>query len=170
MDKHFRISVDSLVEFIVCHWSVIQANLVADDEAWLGFSAYDEVAEVAIVGFDVALSGPEVQTLRESVWYCRMMSRGSTYLLKELAEWDKDLTFFTLGVWRTRIRWYVKPWDSQASCRTGHANDVLQYDVRHLFTPFRSDCLIANSIHLECELNMRSHYNVQLGRPCHHCA
>ncbi len=57
MDEHLGIAVDAPVEFLVRDGSVVDGDVVADDEAWGGAAGEDEVAEVAVVVLDVALAG-----------------------------------------------------------------------------------------------------------------
>lgn len=56
MDKHLGVPFNPLVEFLVRNFRVFEADFVADDEARLGSASDDQVAQVAVVGFDVALS------------------------------------------------------------------------------------------------------------------
>ncbi len=74
MNKHLSVAIDSLIEFLVCNGSVLDGDLVADNEAGLGSAGYDEVAQVAVVGFDVTLAGCQVESLRrEGVWLVQML-------------------------------------------------------------------------------------------------
>lgn len=57
MQQHFRESVDTFVEFVVCHRRIFEAEFVGDDEGWLCAAADDQVAEVSVVRFHVALAG-----------------------------------------------------------------------------------------------------------------
>lgn len=57
VNEHLGVAVGSLVEFLICIWRIIDTDLMADDEAGSGLASDDEVAEVAIIGFDVALAG-----------------------------------------------------------------------------------------------------------------
>ena len=56
MNEHLRIAINSLVEFLVCVRCLLDADLVADDEAGLGFSGNNQITEVAIVPLDVGLA------------------------------------------------------------------------------------------------------------------
>jgi hypothetical protein len=56
MDKHLGVPFDPLVEFFVRNFRVFEADFVADDEARPGSASDDQVTQVAVVGFDVALS------------------------------------------------------------------------------------------------------------------
>jgi hypothetical protein len=63
MNKHLGIAIDPLVELLVRDGRILDADLMADDEAGFGFAGDDQVALVAVVGFDVALAGSEEETL-----------------------------------------------------------------------------------------------------------
>lgn len=66
MDQYLRVAFDSFVELVVGDLSIFDADLMRDDEAWLRLACDDQVAEVAVVLFDVTLSGREVQSLVSS--------------------------------------------------------------------------------------------------------
>jgi hypothetical protein len=66
MDQHLRVAFDSLVELVVGDLSILDADLMRDDKAWLRLACDDQVAQVAVVLFDVTLSGREVQSLVSS--------------------------------------------------------------------------------------------------------
>ena len=63
MQQHFCVAIDPPIELVVCFDSVVNADLVADHEAWLCLTRDDQVAEVPVVRLDVALSSAERQTL-----------------------------------------------------------------------------------------------------------
>ncbi len=56
MNEHLRVAIDPLVELLVGVRRLLDADLVADDEAGFGFSGDDQVTEVAIVSLDVGLT------------------------------------------------------------------------------------------------------------------
>ena len=56
MNQNLCIPIDPLVKLDVRLGHLIDSNLVADDEAWLRLAGDDEIAKVAVVGLDVALS------------------------------------------------------------------------------------------------------------------
>jgi len=84
--QDFGVAIDSLVELVISIDGLINVDLVRNDERWLSTSGDDEVAELTVVGLDVALASAEEQSL-----------------LEELAERDEDLSFGRLRVWSTRI-------------------------------------------------------------------
>lgn len=59
MNNDFGIPVLPLIKLFVRDHGVVEGDLVGDDEARLGPPRDDEVAEIAVVGFDVALAGAE---------------------------------------------------------------------------------------------------------------
>lgn len=59
MDEHLGVPLNSLIELLVCDLSLIDANLVADDERWLSLTRDDEISEVSVVLFYVALASGE---------------------------------------------------------------------------------------------------------------
>ena len=56
MDQHLGITLNPLVKLLICLRCVIDVDLMADDEAGFGAAGDDQVSEVAVVGFDVALA------------------------------------------------------------------------------------------------------------------
>lgn len=63
MNQHLGVAIDALIELLVRLRRVVDVDVVADDEAGLGAAGDDQVAQVAVVGFDVALARSEVETL-----------------------------------------------------------------------------------------------------------
>jgi hypothetical protein len=63
VDKHLRITLDPLVEFLVRSRRVVDVDLMRNNETWLGLSRDDHVSEVSIIGFHVTLAGPDSKTL-----------------------------------------------------------------------------------------------------------
>lgn len=63
MNQHLGVAIDPPVELVVRLGRVVDVDLMADDEAGRGAAGDDQVAQVAVVGFDVALAGAEVETL-----------------------------------------------------------------------------------------------------------
>ena len=59
MNQHFRVSIDPLVKLLVSRWSIVDVDVVRNNEAGLSFSCNDKVPEVAVILFDVALAGTE---------------------------------------------------------------------------------------------------------------
>jgi len=56
VQQHLGVPVDPPIELVVCLNGIIDADIMADDEAWLGYPRYDEIAKVSVVCFDIALS------------------------------------------------------------------------------------------------------------------
>ena len=56
MDQHLGITLNPLVKLLICLRCVIDVDLMTDDEARFGAAGDDQVSEVAVVGFDVALA------------------------------------------------------------------------------------------------------------------
>ena len=86
MEQDLGVTIDPLVELVISIDSLIDIDFVRDDERRLSTARDDEVAELTIVGLDVALACTEVKTL-----------------LEELAEGDEDLSLGGLRVWSTRV-------------------------------------------------------------------
>ena len=63
VDQHLCVPVNPLVEFLVRNFSFLDPNLMTNHEARARLSRDDQVSQVAIVLFDVTLSGREVQSL-----------------------------------------------------------------------------------------------------------
>jgi hypothetical protein len=63
MDDNLRVPVDPLVELFVRCLRILDSNLVRHYEAGLGFAGDDQVAELAVIRFDVALAGANCETL-----------------------------------------------------------------------------------------------------------
>lgn len=63
MNQHLGVAMDALIELLVRLRGVVDVDVVTDDEAGLGAARDDQVAQVAVVGFDVALARSEVETL-----------------------------------------------------------------------------------------------------------
>ena len=64
MDEHFGVPIDSLIKLVVGNLGVLDADLVRYDETRLCPAGNDQVAEIAVVGLDVALTGTERETLK----------------------------------------------------------------------------------------------------------
>ena len=77
MQQHLRISINSLVEFLIRLGRRVDADVVADDETRVCAAGDDEVAEVAVVLFDVALACPYRETLFVSS--CQISDQGLLY-------------------------------------------------------------------------------------------
>jgi hypothetical protein len=76
MQQHLGVAIDSLVELVISIDSLVNVDFVRDDKRRLSAARDDEVAELAVVGLDVALACTEEKTLFE-----------------ELAEGNEDLSF-----------------------------------------------------------------------------
>ena len=63
MKQDLGVSVDPSIELVVRLDRLVDTDFVADDKAGFRLSGYDQVAQVAVVCFDVALSSAEVETL-----------------------------------------------------------------------------------------------------------
>ena len=63
MQQDFGVSVDSSVKLVIRLNGFLETDFVAHDKTRLGSSSYDQIAEVTIVGLDVALSGTKEQSL-----------------------------------------------------------------------------------------------------------
>lgn len=63
MNQHLGVPVDPLVELVIRHFSILDTDLVADDEAGLGLAGDDEVPQVPVVCLDITLPSSEFQTL-----------------------------------------------------------------------------------------------------------
>lgn len=56
MDQNLGVPFDSLIELVVRDLGILDADLVADDEARLGFTSDDQVTEVPVVLLYIALT------------------------------------------------------------------------------------------------------------------
>jgi len=63
MDQHLRIPIDALIELLIRARRVIDVDLMGDHKTRLRAPGDDQVAQVAIVGLDVALAGAYTQAL-----------------------------------------------------------------------------------------------------------
>ena len=63
MNQHLGVAINPLVELLVRLRRIVDVDVVTDDEAGLGAAGDDQVAQVAVVGFDVALARSEMETL-----------------------------------------------------------------------------------------------------------
>jgi hypothetical protein len=86
MEQNFGVAINSLVELVVSINSLVNVDFVRNDERGLSTARDDEVAELTVVGLDVALACTEVKTL-----------------LEELTEGDENLSLGGLRVWSTRV-------------------------------------------------------------------
>lgn len=68
MDENLRVSIDSLVELLIGNFNVIDTNLMRYNEARLCLACNNEISEVAVVMFDVALPGGKTQALIFVSW------------------------------------------------------------------------------------------------------
>ena len=86
MQQHLGVAIDSLVKLLISIDSLVNVDFVRNNEGGLSTAGNDEVAELTVVGLDVALTCAEVQAL-----------------LEELAEGDEDLSLSRLRVWSTGV-------------------------------------------------------------------
>lgn len=75
MNQHLGIPVLPLVKFVVGHFRIIDGDLMGDNEARLRLASNDEISQISIVRFDIALAGRERQTLQlvsalNTTWNC----------------------------------------------------------------------------------------------------
>jgi hypothetical protein len=63
MDKSLGIPVNPFIKLGICLRSLINANLVRNNEAGSRFPSYDHVAKITVVGLDVALACAKFQSL-----------------------------------------------------------------------------------------------------------
>lgn len=63
MNQDLRIPLNPFVKLLVRHRRLVDANLVRNDKRWLGLARDDQVTQVPIVSFDVALAGAEGEAL-----------------------------------------------------------------------------------------------------------
>ena len=66
VNQHFRISINSLVEFFICMGSIVDAYVMADDLARLGPSIHDQVAKVVFPSEQSGAPSPDIRILRSS--------------------------------------------------------------------------------------------------------
>jgi hypothetical protein len=63
MDKNLGIPVNPFIKLGICLRSLINVNLVRNNEAGFRFSRYDHVAKITVVGLDVALVCAKFESL-----------------------------------------------------------------------------------------------------------
>lgn len=68
MNNDLGVSVNPLIELLVCRLCVFDSNLVRDNKTRLCFAGDNQVAELAVVGFYVALAGAEREALYTKSW------------------------------------------------------------------------------------------------------
>lgn len=61
--EHLAKAVNAFVELVISHGRVVKPKLVRNDETGLRATGDDQVAQVPIVGLDVALARSELQSL-----------------------------------------------------------------------------------------------------------
>ena len=49
VQENLGISLDALVEFLVRNGRLLEANVVRDDEGWLGASCDDQITQISVV-------------------------------------------------------------------------------------------------------------------------
>lgn len=59
MDNNLRIPILSLIKLLISSLRISKSDLVRNHKAGLRFPRNDHIAQVAVVGFDVALPSPE---------------------------------------------------------------------------------------------------------------
>lgn len=67
MYQDLRVAFNSLVKLLISLGSLINADLVRDNEAWVCPARDDHVAQVSIVSLNVALTGANCETLTMSL-------------------------------------------------------------------------------------------------------
>lgn len=70
MDQYLRVAFNSLVELFIGDLSILDTDLMRDHKAWLRLARDNQVPQIAIVLFDVTLSGREVEALSHRVSNC----------------------------------------------------------------------------------------------------
>jgi hypothetical protein len=68
VDNDLGVSVNPLIELVVCRLCVFDSDLVRDNKARLRFAGDDQVAQLAVVGFYIALAGSEGEALYTKGW------------------------------------------------------------------------------------------------------
>ena len=64
MDQDLRVSFDAFVELLICCRSVVNADLMGNDEARLCSSSNDEITQVPVIRLHIALTSAEVEALK----------------------------------------------------------------------------------------------------------
>jgi hypothetical protein len=64
MNNDLGISFNPLIKLVICNFRLIEANLMRDDEARPCFASDDQVAQLSIVRFYIALARAEGKALR----------------------------------------------------------------------------------------------------------
>lgn len=65
MDQHLGVSLDPLVELVVRHLRVFDANLMAYNKGWLRLPSNDQISKISVVLLDIALTGSKRKALRK---------------------------------------------------------------------------------------------------------
>jgi hypothetical protein len=84
--QHLGVPINSLIKLVVSIDSLVNVDFMRNDKGRLGTARDDEIAELTVVGLDVALASAEEESLFE-----------------ELAEGDEQLSFAGLRVRSTRV-------------------------------------------------------------------
>jgi hypothetical protein len=64
MNNDLGISFNPLIELVICNFRFIEADLMRDDEARLCFAGDDQVAQLSVVRFYIALARAEGEALK----------------------------------------------------------------------------------------------------------
>lgn len=59
VNENLSVSINTPVKLVVRDFGVLKPNLVGYHKTWLCLSGYDEVAEISVVGLDIALTRAE---------------------------------------------------------------------------------------------------------------
>lgn len=91
MYQNLRVAFNSLVKFLISRGSLINADLVRDNEAGVCSPRNDHIAQVSVVFLDVALAGANCKTLmiflhQHRAGTATSMKERQTDLLEQLAE------------------------------------------------------------------------------------
>jgi hypothetical protein len=63
MNQYLRLPILPTVKFRIGLGSIFNANLMTDNERRFRATGYDHVAEVAVIGLNIALTGSDCQAL-----------------------------------------------------------------------------------------------------------
>ncbi len=72
VQQHLRVPLHPLIKLAIRLGRLIDADIMADDKTGVGAAGDDQVAQVAVVFFDVALAGADCETL----WKVRQSRKG----------------------------------------------------------------------------------------------
>jgi hypothetical protein len=129
MKQDLSIPVNPPVELVVRLYRIVNTTLMRHHKRRLSPAADNEVAQVSIVRFDIALSCAQAQPL-----------------LKQLAKADQELSFPSLLIGRSGVSRHVQTRDPQPASRARDVDELVENHVRDFFVAVPAHGLVAYGI------------------------